>query len=296
VNVRRRAVLGWGLAIGSALAGCAVSPPGHPVDRIAAPARGAPMTRAALLDLVRHSDYVLLGEHHDNTEHHRLRAELLAALPAPVAVVVEHLPRGAAPALPPDQRGDALLMTLQAAGFDARGWQWPLHEPLFTAIAAGGHRLLGGNLPRDLARRTAREGADALPAELRAAIDAAPLAAAAHASLVDDLVRGHCGQLPPGRTPNMVLAQRGRDAAMAAAMIDARSARTSGPVVLLAGNGHVRRDHGVAQLLQGLQPLARVLSVGFVEHGSPTSPDIFDLTWSTPALPRSDPCAGSPIG
>lgn len=289
---RRRALLGWC----GALAGCAVLPP----DRITTPATGAPMPRAALLDLMRDSDYVLLGEHHDNTDHHRLRAELLAALPAPVAVVVEHLPRGAAPALPPDQRGDALLQTLQAAGFDARGWRWPLHEPLFTTIAARGHRLLGGNLPRELARRTAREGADALPAELRAAIDAAPLAAGARAALVDDLVRGHCGHLPPERTQNMVLAQRGRDAAMAAAMaaalLDARAGRPGGPVLLLAGNGHVRRDYGVAQMLRGLQPQARVLSVGFVEAGGAATAGLFDLTWTTPAVERADPCAGMSIG
>jgi uncharacterized iron-regulated protein len=294
VSLQRRVLLGCGLGTVGALAGCAVSAPASP-DRITAPASGEPMARTALLDLMRNGDYVLLGEHHDNTDHHRLRAELLAALPAPVAVVVEHLPRGAAPLLSRNQRGSALLLALQEAGFDARGWRWPLHEPLFTAIAAGGHRLLGGNLPRELARRTAREGAEALPAELRAAIDAAPLAAGARATLVDDLVSGHCGNLPPERTPSMVLAQRGRDAAMALSMIGARSGRPSGCVLLLAGNGHVRRDYGVAQLLQGLQPGARVLSVGFVEPGGSTSPGAFDLTWTTPAVDRVDPCKAPPI-
>jgi uncharacterized iron-regulated protein len=295
MSLQRRALLGWGLGTGGVLAGCALSPPAS-VDRITEPASGKPMARAALLDLMRNSDYVLLGEHHDNADHHQLRAGLLAALPAPVAVVMEHLPRGAAPPLSRDLRGSALLLALQEAGFDARGWRWPLHEPLFSAIAAAGHQLLGGNLPRDLARRTAREGPGALPTELRAAIDAAPLAAGARAALVEDLVRGHCGQLPPERAPNMLLAQRGRDAAMAAALIEARNKRTNGPVLLLAGNGHVRRDHGVAQLLQGLQPKARVLSVGFVEAGGTVSPGIFDLTWTTPAMERADPCAGMSIG
>jgi uncharacterized iron-regulated protein len=295
VSLQRRALLGWGLGTGGVLTGCAISPPAS-VDRITEPASGKPVGRTALLDLMRSSDFVLLGEHHDNPHHHRLRAELLAALAAPAAVVVEHLPRGAAPLLSPDQRGSALLLALQEAGFDARGWRWPLHEPLFTAIAAGGHRLLGGNLPRELARRTAREGAGALPAELRAAIDAAPLAASAHAALVDDLISGHCGHLPPERTPSMVLAQRGRDAAMALSLIEARSGRASGPVLLLAGNGHVRRDYGVAQVLQGLRPGARVLSVGFVEPGSAASAEMFDLIWTTPAVDRDDPCKAAPIG
>lgn len=284
--LHRRSLLGWGL--GAAVAGCAHAP--HEADDITLAGAGVRLRRAELIARLRDSDYVLLGEQHDNSEHHRLRAALLAALPAPLPVVVEYLPRGAAPALRRDDRGPALLRTLEAAGFDARGWRWPLHEPLFTAIAHRQHPLHGGNLPRELARRTAREGAAALPDELRALIDTAPLPAAARDTLLADLLRGHCGQLGADRMPNMLLAQRGRDAAMAAALRTARARQPGGPVLLLAGNGHVRRDHGVGQLLPALEPSARVLSVGFAEPGHAPEPGLYDMVWTTAGTPRADPC------
>ena len=294
--MRRRTLLGCasGCALGPVLSGCAHAPPHD--EHITAAASGARLTRAELLARMSASDYVLLGERHDNAAHHRLRGELLAALPTPAVVVAEHLPQGAAVALAPGTTGDALLRALEAAGFDAQAWDWPLHEPLFAPLARRQHTLEGGNLPRELARRTAREGAAALPAELRALIDAAPLAPAARAALLGDLMHSHCGHLPAERLPNMLLAQRGRDAAMAAALRQARAGPAGGPVLLLAGNGHVRRDYGVAQLLARLDPGARVLAVGFVETGEAAAPGLYDLTWTTAGHERPDPCAGMKAG
>ncbi|MFY9514323.1 MAG: ChaN family lipoprotein, partial [Rubrivivax sp.] len=86
-------------------------------------------------------------------------------------------------------------------------------------------------------------------------------------------------------------AQRCRDAAMALTMQElAASGRR--PVVLLAGNGHVRRDWGVAQLLAVLQPQAKLLAVGVVERGD-EAPGAYDRRWLTdPVAGRADPCAG----
>lgn len=275
------------------LTGCAATR--APEERIVETAGGGTLTRAELIERLRASDVVLLGELHDNPHHHARRAELLSALGAPVALVVEQLPRGAAPALPPLAGREGLRQALERAGFDAEGWGWPAHEPVFAAAARAGHRVLGGNLPRDLARRVAREGSDALPAELRAPVQAAPLAPEARRALEDDLQQGHCGQLPAARMPGMVWAQRGRDAAMAQTLREALNAQPRGPVLLIAGNGHVRRDYGVPQLLAPLLAGRRVLAIGFVEPGQAASASEYDLVWVTPAAPRSDPCEGLQI-
>lgn len=273
------------------LGGCAgTRAPGE--ERIVEAATGRTLTRAELIERLRGSDVVLLGELHDNPHHHARRADLLAALDTPAAVVVEQLPRGAAPALAAGADRAALRQALERAGFDAEGWGWPAHEPVFAAAARAGHRVLGGNLPRELARRVAREGGDALPAELRAPIDAAPLPPPARQALEDDLQAGHCGQLPAARLPGMVWAQRGRDAAMAQTLREALAARPRGPVVLIAGNGHVRRDYGVPQLLASQLPGRRVLAIGFVEAGDTIPAAAYDIAWVTPAAPRSDPCEG----
>lgn len=270
------------------LAGCAQLPQ-QPGERIIEVASGRELSRAELLAKLRASDYVLLGERHDNAVHHQRRGELLQALGVGAPVVAEHLTRG--------QRVPAqgeLLPRLEAAGFEAKAWAWPLHEPLFAPAAAAGHRLLGGNVPRELARQVARQGEAALPPELKAVTTSAPLDAAAAHALDADLVQGHCGMLGGERLAGMRWAQRARDAAMWLSLKEA--AALGRPAVLLAGNGHVRLDYGVPQLARQDQPAARLLSLGFVESTSPLQGAPYDYVWITAAPSgRGDPCAGMPL-
>jgi uncharacterized iron-regulated protein len=280
--------------VGAAFSACASLAPDQP-DRIVDAASGLALTPADVLSRMRSADVVLLGELHDNPHHHARRAALIAALGGPAAVVAEHLPRDAAPALVAGLAGDALRRALEASGFDAKGWRWPLHEPLFAAIARAGMPLRGGNLERDTARRLAREGAGALPADLAPWIAAAPWPGAARAALEHDLLQGHCGHLSASRMPGMVAAQQGRDAAMAQALTEALTqAQASGrrPVILLAGNGHVRHDYGVPALLRQRLPRAQILAVGFNEPAPAAAPGhaLYDIVWTTPAAVRDDPC------
>lgn len=268
-------------------AGCAS--PGSAGESIVEVASGRRLSRAELLEVLRGSDYTLLGELHDNPLHHRRRGELLAALAAAAApgrcccIVAEHLPRGRRLA-----GAGPVRARLEAAGFDARGWGWPLHEPLFTAAVQAGFVVEGGNLAREVARDIARSGEPAVPAELRPLL--APLTDAARAALDADLVRGHCGAPLGSRLEGMRAAQRARDAAMWLALQDLRRRERTRTAVLLAGNGHVRRDYGVPQIAAAAEPAARLVAVGFVEPGTDAAP--FDLLWTTAAATRDDPCAG----
>lgn len=269
------------LAAAALLPGCAAWQ--APRDRIVDTATGRALAFDEVLARLRASEQVLLGELHDNPWHHAARARVLQALGRGVPVVAEHLPRGA-----PVGWAGGVEAGLVAAGFDAKGWGWPLHRPLFDAVAASGARLTGGNASRELVRRVAREGRAAVPADLLALLDASPLAPEAQAALDADLVAGHCGQLPASRLDGMRWAQRVRDASMRQAMDEARAATGAASVVLLAGNGHVRRDYGVPQL----QPARRSLSVVFLEEGTEAAADPADLHWITPRAERGDPCAG----
>lgn len=281
---RRRGLVG---ALGTlALAGCVGWP--RRDESIVEVASGRVIDRATLLAALRASDVALLGELHDNPRHHARRGELLAELAAmapATAVVAEHLERGHTVTF-----GRDLRASLTAAGFDAAAWQWPMHEPLFAPIARTRLPLRGGNAPREVVRQVARSGLDAAPADLRALIEVAPLAAAAQAALDADLIDGHCGRLPPARLAGMRAAQRVRDAAMALAL------RESGgtPAVLVAGNGHVRTDFGVPQVLAIDRPHTRVVSVGFLEPGDGLAAAPFTHVWVTPGVQRADPCAGMP--
>lgn len=276
----RRAVLA---AAGAALlAGC--SHGGRTRERVVDVASGRELAPEELLAALRACDMALLGERHDNPLHHRRRGALIAALGPGTVVVAEHLTRGRRVSA-----GADLQQRLQDAGFDARSWQWPLHRELFEPLLAAGVPLLGGNMPRDEVRAVSRQGDAGMPADLRALIDAAPLTTAAQAALDADLISGHCGQLPQSRLPLMRSAQRMRDASLTQALLDCGGR----PAVLVAGNGHVRTDHAVPQLLRALRPQLRVMAVGFVEGDeAAVGPVPYTHVWITPRLHRSDPCAG----
>ncbi len=263
--------------------GCA-SLVGTPPDTLIDVSTGRHLDRDELLRRLAAADVVLLGEQHDNPMHHARRGEIIDAL-RPTAVVAEQMPSGAPRRLTGDLRA-----ALVDAGFDAKAWGWPLHQPVFAAAARGDVPVQGANVTRDQARAIARGGEAAWPEALRSTLERAPLDDRSREALDKDLIAGHCGHLGPDRLPGMRAAQRARDAAMVQALLEAPAGR---PAVLIAGNGHVRLDYGVGQLLATLKPSARVASVGFAEAGKPLpSPIPFTYVWVTPAVKRVDPCAG----
>lgn len=239
-------------------------------------------------DALRNARFILLGEVHDNPEHHRQRAELLSRLLADgraTRVVFEQMDRASDAALAAAPRDPEAVA--DAGGLDRAGWRWPLHRVLVEAALAGGATIAGGNFDRDLARRLVREGAAAAPAELRIALETVPWSAAQDETVRGAIEQGHCGALPPDRVAPMALVQRLRDASLAQAMLRAPEPR----VVLIAGNGHVRKDLGVPHYLRAAGVASsQIVALGFVEDRDASMP--FDLRQLTPGVERPDPCEG----
>jgi uncharacterized iron-regulated protein len=235
---------------------------------------GRPATQAQLIAFLKTADVLLLGELHDNPRHHDIRAMLLRLLSERgFQVVVEHLnaPEKMAPGSPETQ-----LRRLEAAGFDQKGWRWPIHKPLIDTSDALGLDLWGANLGREQLRNQP-------PANLLEILNRAPLSRGAQTRLDEALRVGHCGMLPEEHIGSIRLAQRLRDASMA--MV----AQQRAPSIVLLGNGHARKDHGVPQILRATHPALRVISVGFIEDPLKDTAT-FDATWQTPRLERPDPC------
>jgi uncharacterized iron-regulated protein len=94
----------------------------------------------------------------------------------------------------------------------------------------------------------------------------------------------HCGALPESMVSPMAKAQIARDVVMAETM----RAHAATGVVLIAGNGHVRKDIAVPFWLRrdGLAPQA----IGFLEPASDAA--AFDTVERIPVTERPDPCAG----
>lgn len=232
---------------------------------------------------------LLLGEVHDNAAGHAARAtqlrERIQAGWRP-AIAMEQFDTGQQAALDAAMRdcADADCVVAKAAPAKS-GWTWDYYKPVIALAIEYKLPLLAANLSRADASKIVKNGfAAALPAELvaRYALDTlpAPLLAAQEAEVRDS----HCGMLPEAMVAPMAKAQVARDVVMAETL---RTHAANG-IVLVAGNGHVRKDIGVPFWLRrdGLSSWA----VGYLEPGSDAAG--FDLVHRSPASERADPCAG----
>lgn len=236
---------------------------------------------------------LLLGETHDNGEGHRLRAEALRARVDAgwrPAIAMEQFDREQQPALDAAMRecGDADCVIGKVvtpnASIAKSGWQWPFYKPVIALAVEYKLPLLAANLSRADAGRVVAEGMAALGPELTAAYGLDhPLNADLLQPQVAEVREGHCNMLPPEMLEPMASAQIARDITMAEVM---RPFADTG-VVLIAGNGHVRRDIGVPYWLRSFGIEGR--SIGYVED-TPTAGE-FDEAHVVPAIERPDPCA-----
>ena len=101
----------------------------------------------------------------------------------------------------------------------------------------------------------------------------------------NEIRTGHCDMLPAMMLPGMVDAQMARDIWMAKLIRDQQPR----DVVLIAGNGHVRKDIGVPRWLGAVGGKLTVKAIGYVEGGG--MKEQFDEVRSIPAQKRPDPCA-----
>jgi hypothetical protein len=178
-----------------------------------------------------------------------------------------------------------------------------MFRPLFAALLDGGFAIRAGDPARAAVRKVAKEGAGTFDAAERGrlGLDRA-LPPSLEAALLDELVASHCGLMPKAAFGNMAVAQRYRDAHLAAALVAAASASASDSAVLLAGNGHVRSDRGVPFHLAKMAPGRSVVAIMLVEveagqsdvgHHVPRASDgrpAADFIVLTPRVQRADPC------
>ena len=248
-------------------------------------------------DRLRGDAIVLLGEVHDNPVQHALRLEVLRrAFEAGwrPAIAMEQLDREHQIDIELARKGrplDADYLIEKAAkehGQSMNGWNWEYYRPYVALALQYGVPLLAANLSRHDAQKLIVLGNSAVfddSMERLLGLDRQrPALLEAQENEID---AGHCHALPREHLPAMARAQLARDAVMAGVL---REHGAQG-VVLLAGDGHARRDIGVPAWFDPAT-LARVFAVGFLEGGEPAPPaSAFDAVVITDAAPRRDPCA-----
>jgi uncharacterized iron-regulated protein len=280
----------------------------HPlVGKIWAPRAGRFTDEGEVAAALGGAELILLGEMHDNVDHHLLQARLVRAV-----LASGRRPALAFEMLTADQQEsvDAALARsprdpdalAKAVRWNKGGWpEFELYRPIFQAGLDAGVPVVAANLPREVARGVVSKGADVLDAPLRERLaKAPPLSGPAAESLRAEMRESHCGELPESMLDPLVLAQRARDAEMALRIEGA------GPrgAILIAGRGHVRTDRGVPSYLREDAPARKVVSVaffevdpderepqGYLEPGE-SGPLPFDYAVFTPGQEREDPCEG----
>ena len=244
---------------------------------------------------------LLLGEVHDNATQHALRLQTLQAVidrGARPALLLEMFDRehqaaidavqqapaaeaastaATATASDPhalDRRVDALI---DAAG-RAPGWHWPFYRPYLRLALQHRLPIVAANVSRADARRVIQLGLaapgfqPAVPADI----------AQAQAQAIED---SHCGALDSAMAARLANAQVARDQFMATTI----AAHARRGVVLLAGNGHVRRDIGVPRWLP-TDLRSRSHAVGTLETGDDSAAAYDEVLYLAPQV-RPDPCA-----
>lgn len=247
--------------------------------------------------MVQQADYLLLGEVHDNAQGHAWRTQWLQQLalagPAHYVLALEQLnhDQQAALSAQQDQLGSRnpdetdLQHLAHAGGFSFKGWHWPFYAPVLKVAIKNQWPILATNLNRDH-----------LMAIMSGTIRPPPTplhwSEKQQHTLLKEIQEGHCNLLPAAQEPLMVSAQMARDKSMAQSMVDWHH-RTGKPVILLAGNGHLRHDTAVPLWLHQLDPQAHVVSIAFQEPDQKKESDgknLYDMSLEIPEQTRPDPC------
>lgn len=244
-------------------------------------ASGRLLSPEQLLDELAQAPRVLVGEKHDNPDHHALQLWLLKALQARRAqgsLLLEMLQ--------PEQqaRVDAVAGAAQLPADLGKalawqdGWDWALYGPIVRQALQQSTPLLAANLSTSEMRQAYRQ-----PAALSGQGSSAP---AVKAELLKQVREGHCGLLPESQLSAMLAVQQQRDRRIAERLLAAAQ-----PALLFAGSAHVRNDLGVPLHLADLGAKGASKVLLLAEVGSEVQPGMADYVWFTAALPEQDYCA-----
>ena len=280
-------------------------------------ADGRPMGREEFFTEAARHRYLLLGEKHDNADHHRLQARVVGALAQPGAIVVYEMldeddraqipvpfasnTFGTTPALDLDEWAEADRLG-EAVGWADSGWpDFALYRPVFATPIKHGLGIVPGMPARERLKGAMMQGLDSVePAALEGLRLERAYSAETLAAVEQDIRDVHCGHAPPSIVPPMVLGQRLKDAWMARALEAESVPESAAEAVprpagfLIAGGGHARPDRGVPMYLDRPDDAWVIAFVEVPRTGEEVVPadyeGLADVLWFTPRVDDEDPC------
>jgi uncharacterized iron-regulated protein len=211
-----------------------------------------------MIEEVRKSDIVFVGELHGSAEHHELQLAVIRALheaDVPLAVGLEMFRQDSQHEL--NQWVEGKVTEKQFVSLFYENWRvaWPLYRPIFRYAREHGVPLVGLNVPGELSRKVSRKGFSSLTEKERKALPP---------GITCDVDRTYMAFIKQAYSDhgvdkksfiNFCEAQMVWDTSMAWHIIEYRRKNPGGVIVVLAGTGHawkrgipeqVRRQSGLS--------------------------------------------------
>ncbi len=252
-----------------------------------------------LTTAIERASYLLLGEKHDNPDHHFLQQAILSfyiSRDRVAGVAFEMMDSDAQILL--NEIGAETFSTLDELKnylkWDEEGWNWSYYGPLVNLAYSAKIPITAANITNEVMQQVYAESS---VSEATGVLDERTMQ-----RLNLDIDESHCGLLPESQFPAMVRVQQARDYAMANSLRRADSDTTS---LLIAGNYHIRQDLGVPNYLMARDsslPRGQIVSLSFMEVDEEIDDPgeylqqfgtvkAFDFIWFTPAISDEDYCA-----
>lgn len=232
---------------------------------------------------------VLLGERHEQADHHRWQLHVVAALQAARPDLVlgfEAFPRRVQPALDRWIAGavDERTFLVESDWAAVWGFDPALYLPLFHFARMHGVPLRALNVERALVSRVGEAGLAAVPEAEREGVGAPAAAGPEYEALLTQVFDAHPGERTAAdgdARRRFVEAQLTWDRAMAEALAAAAAAQPDALVVGVMGSGHVERRFGVPHQLAalGVRDVVVLLPWDAARDCSQLTPDVADAVF-----------------
>lgn len=256
---------------------------------------------------VKERDFVLLGETHNNPDHHILQAYIIKSLVSlgrrPI-ISLEMLNMSQTDAL---TNFSASYPKSSENFFKAMSWEnsgWPeseLYTPIIDEALTANLNISAVNISRQKTKNLMAFGLEGLtPGRIKQLQVDKPLPKITQDLLKDEIQKSHCGYATKDLLDKMVFAQFVKDAHMA--WVISKSKKQNG-AVLIAGVGHIRKDWAIPFHLKRLMPNATIATIAFLEviQGGQTIADYsmnsekisdipYDYIWFTPRADNENAC------
>ena len=248
-------------------------------------------------------EVLLLGEQHDDADHHQWQLQVLSGLHAlrpEMLIGFEMFPRRLQPVLDRWVAGKLSVNEFLAEAEWEKVWNVPpeLYLPLFEFARLNRIPMLALNIDQKLTRKIADKGWEAIPLREREGVGQAAAPSEAYREFLFEIYRQHATmrgktkRAKPGDPAfaRFVDSQLAWDRAMAEALASQirPTASGAGPLIVgIMGSGHLRFGHGVPHQLRdlGVRSIGTLLPMAASSPCDALGPGLADTVFAVPTPP-----------